>query len=87
MHATLEEFEIWLRERGYDKMMGEENFRVFLNLGFASLLFQGSNLLISFVLQKLGFPSERISEKVRFVVGRRIKVVKATKNELEIELD
>ena len=59
----------------------------FLNLGFAPLLFQGSNLLISFILQKLGFPSERISEKVRFVVGRRIKVVKATKNELEIELD
>lgn len=29
MHATLEEFEMWLREREYDKMMGEENFRVF----------------------------------------------------------
>ncbi len=83
---TMEEFERWLRERGYDKRMGEENFRIFLNMGLAGLFFVNSSLLMGYIFSSLGLPSERISDKVRFEIGRRVKFVRADRNGLEIEI-
>ncbi|MFN3383502.1 MAG: hypothetical protein ACK401_01235 [Archaeoglobaceae archaeon] len=86
MNITLriEEFEDWLRSRGYDAMMGEQNLRAFLNLGFASLLFSNSNLLISFLLSRFGITGER--EKIRFEVAKRIRSISASRDEIKIEL-
>lgn len=87
MKLRIEEFELWLRERGYDIMMGEDNFRMFLNLGFPSLLFRNSNLLFSFIFSKLGIgESERINERVRFEIAKKVKSIRATKDEIEIEI-
>ncbi|MET1124312.1 MAG: hypothetical protein ABWW66_03480 [Archaeoglobaceae archaeon] len=86
MKFSLSEFEEWLRARGYDRMMGEENFRQFLSLGLASLLFQNSNLLIAFIFNKLGVEMERIEPRIRFAVGKKVKKIVATHDELEIEL-
>ncbi len=83
---TLDEFENWLRDRGYDKRMGEENFRLFLDMGLAGLLFVNSSLLMGYIFTSLGLPSERISDKVRFEVGRRIKTIRASRDRLEIEI-
>jgi hypothetical protein len=85
----IEDFEEWLRERGYDLMMGEENFRLYLSLGFSSLLFYNSNLLFSFILDKVGVRSsdgERVSDRLRFEIAKRIRRLSASKDEMEIEL-
>jgi hypothetical protein len=85
----IEDFEEWLRERGYDLMMGEENFRLYLNLGFSSLLFYNSNLLFSFILDKVGVRSsdgERVSDRLRFEIAKRIRRLSASKDEIEIKL-
>lgn len=87
LEFTLKDFEAWLRERGYDKRMGNENFELFLNIGFAGLLFMNSSLLMSFILSKMGLPSERFSEKVRFEVGKRVKEIKASREMLEITIN
>ncbi len=84
LKITMDEFEKWLRERGYDRMMGEENLKLFLDIGLAGLFFSNSTLLISCILTKLGLPSERIADKVRFEVGRRIKEIKVNRDFLEI---
>lgn len=89
MKFRIEDFEEWLRERGYDLMMGEENFRLYLNLGFSSLLFYNSNLLFSFILDKVGVRSsdgERVSDRLRFEIAKRIRRLSASKDEIEIEL-
>ncbi len=86
MKFTLDEFEEWLRSRGYDRMMGEENFRTFLDLGFAALLFQNSNLLISFIFSRLGLEAERIEPRIRFEIAKRVESITATRDELEIRL-
>ncbi len=88
MKFKIEDFELWLRERGYDRMMGEENFRMFLDLGFASLLFYNSSLLFSFIFNKLfGLgESERIDGRIRFEIAKRVKSLRATKDEIEIEI-
>jgi len=85
---TIEDFEEWLRERGYDLMMGEENFRIYLNLGFSSLLFYNSNLLFSFILDKIGVKSEgeRVPDRIRFEIAKKIRKLSASKDEIEIEL-
>ncbi len=83
---TLQEFERWLRERGYDKRMGEQNFRLFLEMGLAGLFFVNSALLMGYVFSSIGLPSERISDKVRFEIGRRITNIRASKDYLEIEI-
>jgi len=83
---TIKDFEKWLRERGYDKRMGEQNFQLFLDFGLAGLLFVNSSLLMGYIFSNLGFPSERIAENVRFKLGQRIKEIKATKDYLEIVL-
>ncbi len=83
---SLEEFEKWLRERGYDKRMGEQNFRMFLEMGLAGLFFVNSSLLMGYIFTSLGLPSERISDKVRFEVGRRIKRIEASVDRLVIEI-
>ena len=89
MRFTIEDFEEWLRERGYDLMMGEENFMLYLNLGFSALLFYNSNLLLSFILDKIGLKvaGERVHDRVRFEVAKRIRKIEATKTEIEILLD
>jgi hypothetical protein len=84
--VTLQEFEKWLRERGYDKRMGEQNFKMFLDMGLAGLFFVNSALLMGYIFSSLGLPSERVSDKVRFELGRRIKEIKATKDYLELVL-
>jgi len=81
---TVKEFENWLRERGYDKRMGSENFELFLNTGLAGLFFMNSSLLMGYILSNLGLPSERITDKVRFEVGRRIVEIRATRDLLEV---
>ncbi len=87
LQISLKDFENWLRERGYDKRMGGENFEMFLEIGLAGLLFMNSTLLMSYVLSNLGLPSERFSEKVRFEVGKRVREIKASKDLLEIVLE
>jgi hypothetical protein len=84
LRITMDEFEEWLKERGYDGMMGEDNLKLFLDIGMAGLFFSNSALLISCILTKLGLPSERIADKVRFEIGRRIKEIKAGRDYLEI---
>lgn len=80
----IEDFEEWLRSRGYDKMMGEQNLRAFLKLGFATLLFSNSNLLISFLLSQFSVLGER--EKIRFEIAKRIRSISASTEEIRIEL-
>ncbi len=85
VRVTADDFESWLRERGYAKMMGEENLRIYLNKGMAGLFFSNSSLLMSCLFAKLGVPSERIAEKVRSEVGRNVKKIYADSYTLEIE--
>ncbi|ADB57543.1 hypothetical protein [Archaeoglobus profundus] len=87
IELTLDEFEKWLRERGYDKRMGKENFELFLKIGLAGLFFMNSSLLMGYIFSSLGLPSERISEKTRFEIGRRIKEIKATRDYLKIVIE
>jgi len=81
---TIEEFEKWLRDRGYDKRMGEQNFQIFLSVGLAGLFFMNSSLLMGYIFSSLGLPSERITDKVRFEIGKKIKEIKASKDYLEV---
>ena len=84
----MDEFEEWLRERGYDLMMGEQNFRLYLDLGFSALLFYNSNLLFSFILDRIGVKTadERVPDRLRFEIAKRLKRIEATKDKIEIEL-
>ncbi|MEM1578347.1 MAG: hypothetical protein QXN34_04550 [Archaeoglobaceae archaeon] len=82
----LKDFEHWLRERGYDRMMGEQNLRAYLNLGFASLLFSNSHLLFSFILSSFELPTVGEREKIRFEIAKKVKSIFASKEELKIEL-
>lgn len=84
----MDEFEEWLRERGYDLMMGEQNFRIYLDLGFSALLFYNSNLLFSFILDRIGVKTadERVPDRLRFEIAKRLKRIEATKDRIEIEL-
>jgi hypothetical protein len=66
--------------------MGEQNFRTFLDMGLAGLFFVNSALLMGYIFSSLGLPSERITDKVRFEIGRRVKEIKAEKDYLEIEI-
>ncbi|WP_457549168.1 hypothetical protein [Archaeoglobus sp.] len=87
IELTIDEFERWLRERGYDKRMGKENFELFLKIGLSGLFFMNSSLLMGYIFSSLGLPSERISDKVRFEIGRRIKEIKATRDYLKIIIE
>jgi|Deesub1362A_J573_1020465.scaffolds.fasta_scaffold00354_48 hypothetical protein len=82
--ATIGDFEDWLRDRGYNVRMGEDNFRMFLSMGFSGLLFNNSALLMSFIFSKLGLSSERINEKVRFELSRKVEKINVSKDSLEI---
>ena len=84
---TLDDFENWLRERGYDFRMGEQNFRMFLNIGLAGLFFSNSSLLLSYIFSDLGLPAERIADKIKFEVGRKVREIKADKFNLELVFD
>lgn len=84
--ATIGDFEDWLRERGYNVRMGEDNFRMFLSIGLSGLLFSNSALLMGFIFSKLGFPSERVNEKVRFELSRKIERINVSRDFLEIVL-
>jgi hypothetical protein len=85
--ATLEDFEDWLRERGHDKLMGEDNFRIYIQMGLASLFFNNSSLLMSYILNQLGFPAERINDRVRFEVARRVREIKVDFYRFEISIE
>jgi len=86
IRVTIGEFEDWLRERGYDKTMGEQNLRIFLNVGLAGLFFTNSALLMSYIYSNFGLPSERIVDRVKLELGRRVKRIEAEWGFLEIEV-
>jgi len=73
--VTADDFEDWLRERGYAKMMGEENLRLYLSKGMAGLFFSNSNLLMSCLFTKLGIPSDRV-EIPGFCMRTRVYVLR-----------
>ncbi|AGK61936.1 hypothetical protein Asulf_01970 [Archaeoglobus sulfaticallidus PM70-1] len=84
---TVDEFGEWLKDRGYQNLMGEENFEIFLSQGLAFMLFTSSNLLMSFIFNKLGLPSERLNERIRLEVGKRVKEIFADGSNFRIVLD
>ncbi|AEA46869.1 hypothetical protein [Archaeoglobus veneficus] len=86
IRITIDEFEDWLRERGYDKRLGEENLRIYLNIGLAGLFFANSALLMSCIYTNLGLPSERVVDRVRFELGRKVKRIEAGWDYVEIEI-
>ena len=86
IRISIDEFEDWLRERGYDKRLGEENLRIFLDVGLAGLFFANSALLMSCIYTNLGLPSERIADKIRLELGRKIKRIEAAWDFIEIEI-
>ncbi len=87
LKITLDDFEDWLRERGYAKMLGEENLRIYLRNGMSSLFFSNSTLLMSCIFTKLGMPSGRVTDKIRSEIGKRIRKIYADKYVLEIEIE
>jgi hypothetical protein len=86
VEITLDEFENWLLERGYDDLMGG-HFRTFLELGMASLFFTNSALLMSCIYSKLGLQSERVDIRARFAIARKVREISADKYKLTILLD
>jgi|Deesub1362B_J571_1020462.scaffolds.fasta_scaffold00227_8 hypothetical protein len=84
LKVDLKDFEDWLIERGYDGIMQEDNFRIFLNIGLAGLFFSNSPLLLSYIFTKLGLPNERITPRIRFELGRKIREIKVSEEHLEI---
>lgn len=87
IEITLDEFEDWLLERGYDNLMGDEHFRMFLQLGMASLFFTNSSLLMSCIYSKLGLQSERVDLRARFAIARKVKEIRADKYRLTILIE
>jgi hypothetical protein len=84
----IREFREWLMKRGYDNLMGRENFEIYLENGLASLLFNNSSLLISFIFNKIGVSaSERINERVKFEIGKKVKEIHAWEDRISIVLD
>jgi len=84
--ATIDEFREWLEKRGYKERMGDEGLETFLNTGFPPLFFSNSALLYAFIYSKLGVPSERINERIRFELAKRITAIFVERDYLEIEL-
>ncbi len=87
VEISIDEFENWLRDRGYAKMFGEENLRMYLGNGLSSLFFSNSTLLMSCLFTKLGIPSERITDKVRSEISKRVKKIYVDEKVLKIKLD
>jgi len=85
IRATIDEFREWLEKRGYKERMGEEGLETFLNTGFPSLFFSNSALLYAFIYSKLGVPSERINERIRFELAKRITAIFIERDYMEIE--
>lgn len=85
IRATIDEFREWLEKRGYKERMGEEGLETFLNTGFPSLFFSNSALLYAFIYSKLGVPSERINERIRFELAKRITAIFVERDYMEIE--
>jgi hypothetical protein len=87
LKITADDFEEWLRERGYARMMGEENLRIYLNKGMAGLFFSNSNLLMSCLFTKLGMPSGRVADRIRAEVGKNIRKIYADNYMIELEVE
>jgi|Deesub1362B_J571_1020462.scaffolds.fasta_scaffold02974_1 hypothetical protein len=87
LEINISDFREWLLKRGYDNLMGSENFDIYLESGLASLFFNNSSLLMSYIFNKLELPSERVNERVRFEIGKRVKEIKAGRDTLVILLD
>lgn len=85
LKVDIRDFEEWLKFRGYDQTMHEDNFKIFLDIGLAGLFFTNSNLFITYIFNKIGLPSERISPRVRLELGRRISGINVDKDSLEIK--
>lgn len=72
---------------GYDNLMGDEHFQMFLQLGMASLFFTNSSLLMSCIYSKLGPQSERVDLRARFAIARKVREIKADKYRLTILIE
>ncbi len=85
IRAKIEEFKEWLEERGYKERMGDEGIDAFLSSGFPSLFFSNSNLLYAFIYSKIGLGSERVNERIRFELAKRINAIFIERDYFEIE--
>lgn len=85
IRAGIEEFREWLEERGYKERMGKEGLDAFLSSGFPSLFFSNSNLLYAFIYSKMGLGSERVNERIRFELAKRINAIFVERDYFEIE--
>lgn len=83
--ASIEDFRNWLEERGYGARLGEAGLNAFLDSGFPALFFSNSQLLFAFIYSNLGLESERVNERVRFELARRINAIFVEKDYMEIE--
>jgi len=85
VRAGIDEFREWLEERGYADRMGKEGIDAFLSSGFPSLFFTNSNLLYAFIYSRIGLGSERVNEKVRFELAKRINAIFIERDYFEME--
>lgn len=82
---TKEDFDRWMRERGYNYLMYEDFYDTYLDVGLAGLFFMNSPILFNFIFTQAGMQSERVSLRVRTELGRRVEEVNASKDYLEIK--
>ncbi len=82
---TKDDFDRWMRERGYDNLMYEDFYGTYLDVGLAGLFFMNSPILFNFIFTQAGLQSERVSFRVRTELGRRVHEVNASKDYLEIK--
>ncbi len=85
IRVSMDDFRRWLEERGYRERMGSAGFEAFLNSGFPALFFSNSQLLFSFIYSSLGLQSERVNERVRFELAKRISAIFMERDYMEIE--
>lgn len=87
VRASMDDFRRWLEERGYRERMGDAGFEAFINSGFPSLFFSNSQLLFAFIYSSLGLQSERVNERVRFELAKRISAIFMERDYMEIEFN
>lgn len=85
IRASMDDFRKWLEDRGYAERMGRAGFEAFLSSGFPALFFGNSQLLFAFIYSSLGLESERVNERVRFELAKRISAIFMERDYMEIE--
>ncbi|AIY90584.1 hypothetical protein [Geoglobus acetivorans] len=85
LKASIDDFRKWLEERGYRQRLGDGGLNAYLESGFPALFFSNSQLLYAFIYSNLGFESERVNERIRFELARRINAIFLEKDYMEIE--